>query len=59
MPHLGGRSYPESRPRVLKARDPASPAQRYIDSRVVRPRSAGEWLTFDVTETVSEWLLHR
>ncbi|XP_060679552.1 transforming growth factor beta-2 proprotein-like, partial [Hemiscyllium ocellatum] len=44
---------------VLKARDPASPAQRYIDSRVVRPRSAGEWLTFDVTETVSEWLLHR
>ncbi|XP_048475589.1 transforming growth factor beta-2 proprotein [Rhincodon typus] len=44
---------------VLKARDPASPAQRYIDSRVVRPQSAGEWLTFDVTETVSEWLLHR
>ncbi|XP_067877734.1 transforming growth factor beta-2 proprotein-like [Heterodontus francisci] len=44
---------------VLKARDPASPAQRYIDSRVVRPRSVGEWLTFDVTETVSEWLLHR
>ncbi|XP_078064276.1 transforming growth factor beta-2 proprotein-like, partial [Mustelus asterias] len=44
---------------VLKARDPASPAQRYLGSRVVRPRSAGEWLTFDVTETVSEWLLHR
>ncbi|XP_078392096.1 transforming growth factor beta-2 proprotein-like [Cetorhinus maximus] len=44
---------------VLKARDPASSAQRYIDSRVVRPRSAGEWLTFDVTGTVNEWLLHR
>ncbi|XP_069749999.1 transforming growth factor beta-2 proprotein-like [Narcine bancroftii] len=44
---------------VLKGRDPASPAQRYVESRVVRPRAAGEWLSFDVTQTVSEWLLHR
>uniref|UniRef100_UPI00398E4639 transforming growth factor beta-2 proprotein-like n=1 Tax=Pristiophorus japonicus TaxID=55135 RepID=UPI00398E4639 len=44
---------------VLKAKDPASPSQRYIDSKVVWPRTAGEWLSFDVTETVTEWLLHR
>ncbi|XP_072101869.1 transforming growth factor beta-2 proprotein-like [Mobula birostris] len=44
---------------VLKGRDPASPAHRYIESRVVRPRAAGEWLSFDVTETISEWLLQR
>uniref|UniRef100_A0A4W3GUF0 Transforming growth factor beta n=1 Tax=Callorhinchus milii TaxID=7868 RepID=A0A4W3GUF0_CALMI len=44
---------------VLKGRDPASPTQRYIESRVVRPRSRGEWLSFDVTHTVRDWLLHR
>ncbi|XP_028660291.1 transforming growth factor beta-2 proprotein [Erpetoichthys calabaricus] len=44
---------------LLKARDPTSPSQRYIDSRNVRPRTKGEWLSFDVTETVSDWLSHR
>ncbi|XP_007902706.1 transforming growth factor beta-2 proprotein [Callorhinchus milii] len=44
---------------VLKSKEPSSPAQRYIDSKVVRTRTEGEWLSFDVTETVNEWLLHR
>ncbi|XP_005988913.1 transforming growth factor beta-2 proprotein [Latimeria chalumnae] len=44
---------------ILKAKDPATPSQRYLDSRNVRPRSKGEWLSFDVTDTVSEWLAHR
>ncbi|XP_041094021.1 transforming growth factor beta-2 proprotein [Polyodon spathula] len=44
---------------ILKARDPAAPSQRYIDSRNVRPRSKGEWLSFDVTDTVREWLSHK
>lgn len=36
-----------------------SPTQRYIDSKVVRTQTEGEWLSFDVTEAVSEWLNHR
>lgn len=44
---------------ILKARDPAAPSQRYIDSRNVRPRSKGAWLSFDVTDTLREWLSHR
>ncbi|XP_069036448.1 transforming growth factor beta-2 proprotein [Lepisosteus oculatus] len=44
---------------VLKSRDPSSPSQRYIDSRNLRPRAKGEWLSIDVTETVGEWLAHR
>uniref|UniRef100_A0A8D0DZ04 Transforming growth factor beta n=1 Tax=Salvator merianae TaxID=96440 RepID=A0A8D0DZ04_SALMN len=44
---------------ILKLKDPASPMQRYIDSKVVKTRAEGEWLTFDVTETVNEWLHHR
>ncbi|XP_041030388.1 transforming growth factor beta-2 proprotein-like [Carcharodon carcharias] len=44
---------------ILKSKEPSSPSQRYIDSKVVRTRTEGEWLSFDVTETVNEWLLHR
>ncbi|KAM8847587.1 transforming growth factor beta-2 proprotein [Synchiropus picturatus] len=44
---------------ILVHKDPASPTQRYIDSKVVRTQTEGEWLSFDVTEAVSEWLNHR
>ncbi|XP_003965777.1 transforming growth factor beta-2 proprotein [Takifugu rubripes] len=44
---------------ILGHKDFTSPTQRYIDSRVVRTQTEGEWLTFDVTEAVSEWLNHR
>lgn len=46
-------------PQILGHKDFASPSQRYIDSKVVRTQTEGEWLTFDVTEAVSEWLNHR
>ncbi|KAA8587877.1 hypothetical protein FQN60_016739 [Etheostoma spectabile] len=44
---------------ILGHRDLTSPTQRYIDSKVVQMRTEGEWLSFDVTEAVSEWLNHR
>ncbi|KAI7790387.1 putative transforming growth factor beta-2 [Triplophysa rosa] len=44
---------------ILGHKDLTTPTQRYIDSKVVRTRREGEWLSFDVTEAVSEWLLHR
>ncbi|CAF95278.1 unnamed protein product [Tetraodon nigroviridis] len=44
---------------ILGHKDFTSPTQRYIDSKVVRTQTEGEWLTFDVTEAVSEWLNHR
>ncbi|XP_066552399.1 transforming growth factor beta-2 proprotein [Amia ocellicauda] len=44
---------------VLGHKDLTSPNQRYIDSKVVKTRTEGEWLSFDVTEAVSEWLQHR
>ncbi|XP_018592829.2 transforming growth factor beta-2 proprotein [Scleropages formosus] len=44
---------------LLKSRDPSAPMQRYIDSRTVRPRAKGAWLSVDVTDTVKEWLTHR
>ncbi|XP_007251862.2 transforming growth factor beta-2 proprotein [Astyanax mexicanus] len=44
---------------ILAHKDLTSPTQRYIDSKVVRTNTEGEWLSFDVTEAVSEWLLHR
>ncbi|XP_041962894.1 transforming growth factor beta-2 proprotein isoform X1 [Alosa alosa] len=44
---------------ILSHKALTSPTQRYIDSKVVRTRTEGEWLSFDVTEAVSEWLLHR
>ncbi|XP_028984534.1 transforming growth factor beta-2 proprotein [Betta splendens] len=44
---------------ILGHKDLASPTQRYIDSKVVRTQTEGEWLSFDVTEAVSEWLNHR
>lgn len=44
---------------ILAHKDLTSPTQRYIDSKVVHTRMEGEWLSFDVTEAVSEWLNHR
>ncbi|OCT77579.1 transforming growth factor beta-2 proprotein-like isoform X2 [Xenopus laevis] len=44
---------------ILKSKDLASPTQRYIDSKVVKTRAEGEWLSFDVTEAVNEWLHHK
>ncbi|XP_069464684.1 transforming growth factor beta-2 proprotein isoform X2 [Ambystoma mexicanum] len=44
---------------VLKSKDLTSPTQRYIDSKVVKTRAEGEWLSFDVTEAVTEWLHHK
>lgn len=46
-------------PQILGHKDFGSPSQRYIDSKVVRTQTEGEWLTFDVTEAVSDWLNHR
>ncbi|CAI5764282.1 transforming growth factor beta-3 proprotein [Lacerta agilis] len=33
--------------------------QRYLSGRNVMTRGSPEWLSFDVTDTVREWLLHR
>ncbi|XP_072251095.1 transforming growth factor beta-2 proprotein [Leuresthes tenuis] len=44
---------------ILGHKDLTSPTQRYIDSKVVQTQTEGEWLSFDVTEAVSEWLNHR
>ncbi|XP_038597926.1 transforming growth factor beta-3 proprotein [Tachyglossus aculeatus] len=33
--------------------------QRYISGKNVATRGTAEWLSFDVTDTVREWLLHR
>ncbi|KAF7230488.1 transforming growth factor beta-3 proprotein [Nothobranchius furzeri] len=33
--------------------------QRYIGAKVVLTRSSPEWVSFDVTETVREWLINR
>ncbi|XP_034086287.1 transforming growth factor beta-2 proprotein isoform X2 [Gymnodraco acuticeps] len=44
---------------ILGHKDLTSPTQRYIDSKVVRTQTEGEWLSFDVTEAVSEWMNHR
>lgn len=44
---------------ILKSKDLTSPAQRYIDSKVVKTRAEGEWLSFDVTDAVHEWLHHK
>ncbi|KAJ8405140.1 hypothetical protein AAFF_G00321310 [Aldrovandia affinis] len=44
---------------LLKSRDATAPSQRYIDSRTVRPRAKGAWLSVDITDTVKEWLTHR
>ncbi|XP_028822701.1 transforming growth factor beta-2 proprotein isoform X2 [Denticeps clupeoides] len=49
----------EQRVEVYQADDEAAPTQRYIDSRTVRPREKGAWLSVDVTDTVKEWLSHR
>ncbi|XP_039869033.1 transforming growth factor beta-2 proprotein, partial [Simochromis diagramma] len=44
---------------ILGYKDLTSPTQRYIESKVIRTQTEGEWLSFDVTEAVSEWLNHR
>ncbi|XP_077455604.1 transforming growth factor beta-2 proprotein [Stigmatopora argus] len=44
---------------ILARKALISPTQRYIDSRVVRTQTEGEWMTFDVTQAVSEWMNHR
>ncbi|XP_010640800.2 transforming growth factor beta-2 proprotein [Fukomys damarensis] len=44
---------------ILKSKDLTSPNQRYIDSKVVKTRAEGEWLSFDVTDAVHEWLHHK
>ncbi|CAH2254174.1 transforming growth factor beta-2 isoform X2 [Pelobates cultripes] len=44
---------------ILKSKDLTSPTQRYIDSKVVKTRAEGEWLSFDVTEAVTDWLRHK
>ncbi|XP_060034437.1 transforming growth factor beta-2 proprotein isoform X3 [Erinaceus europaeus] len=44
---------------ILKSKDLTSPTQRYIDSKVVKTRAEGEWLSFDVTDVVQEWLHHK
>nr|AAH11055.1 Tgfb2 protein [Mus musculus] len=44
---------------ILKSKDLTSPTQRYIDSKVVKTRAEGEWLSFDVTDAVQEWLHHK
>ncbi|CAB1325067.1 unnamed protein product [Coregonus sp. 'balchen'] len=44
---------------VIKPEEPTGPSQRYIDSRTVRPRTKGAWLSVDVTDTVKDWLAHR
>lgn len=56
---LSTHCHPRVIPQILGHKDFASPTQRYIDSKVVRTQTEGEWLTFDVTEAVSEWLNHR
>jgi len=33
--------------------------QRYIGAKNVLTRATGEWVSFDVTETVREWLVNR
>ncbi|XP_043917369.1 transforming growth factor beta-2 proprotein [Protopterus annectens] len=44
---------------ILKSKERNSPSLRYIDSKVVKTRAEREWLSFDVTDAVSEWLHHR
>ncbi|XP_005998998.1 transforming growth factor beta-2 proprotein isoform X1 [Latimeria chalumnae] len=44
---------------ILKFKALTTPTQRYIDSKVVKTRTEGEWLSFDVTDAVSEWLNHK
>uniref|UniRef100_A0A8C4QM55 Transforming growth factor beta n=1 Tax=Eptatretus burgeri TaxID=7764 RepID=A0A8C4QM55_EPTBU len=44
---------------IMKSKDPWAPTQRYIGSKVVLPRAETEWLSFDVTSTVKEWLMRK
>lgn len=33
-------------------------SRRYIDGKNVQTKGTAEWITFDVTETIKDWLLH-
>ncbi|KAM3843078.1 transforming growth factor beta-2 proprotein [Diretmus argenteus] len=41
---------------LLKPDEESSSTQRYIDSRTVRLRDKGAWLSVEVTDTVKDWL---
>ncbi|XP_044304317.1 transforming growth factor beta-2 proprotein-like [Varanus komodoensis] len=41
---------------VVRAREPSAPTQRYVESQTLRPMDRAEWVSFDVTETISQWL---
>uniref|UniRef100_A0A670JW68 TGF-beta propeptide domain-containing protein n=1 Tax=Podarcis muralis TaxID=64176 RepID=A0A670JW68_PODMU len=41
---------------VIRAREPSGPTQRYVESRTFHPTDRAEWVSFDVTDTVSQWL---
>ncbi|XP_062821238.1 transforming growth factor beta-2 proprotein-like [Anolis carolinensis] len=41
---------------VVRAREPLVPTQRYVESKTLHPTDRAEWVSFDVTDTVSQWL---
>ncbi|XP_032992000.1 transforming growth factor beta-2 proprotein-like [Lacerta agilis] len=41
---------------VVRAREPSGPTQRYVESRTFHPTDRAEWVSFDVTDTISQWL---
>ncbi|XP_053133180.1 transforming growth factor beta-2 proprotein-like isoform X2 [Hemicordylus capensis] len=41
---------------IVRAREPSAPTQRYVESRMLHPTDRAEWVSFDVTDTVSQWL---
>ncbi|XP_061461908.1 transforming growth factor beta-2 proprotein-like [Rhineura floridana] len=41
---------------VIWAREPSGPTQRYVGSRTLRPTDQAQWVSFDVTDTISQWL---
>lgn len=44
---------------LLKPDEESSSTQRYVDSRTIRPRAKGMWLSVDITDTVKDWLSDR
>lgn len=45
-------------PQILQKDDPKA-KQRYIGGKNVLTKGTPEWVSFDVTETVREWLMYR
>ncbi|XP_060935641.1 transforming growth factor beta-2 proprotein [Limanda limanda] len=41
---------------LLMPDEDSTSTQRYIDSRTVKPRAKGSWISVDVTETIKDWL---